>query len=150
MSKKAKAGIIAGVIVIVVVVLCVTLHHKHPDKITYEYSRVVRGDISTSITATGTVEPVTQVEVGTQVSGIVDKIYVDYNSVVKKGQVIAELDKINLTNELASRKCNLDIAKTKYEYQLKEYTRTKTLYDKNMISESEYDAVFYTYKKSQK
>ena len=69
-------------------------------KTEFETTKVEMGDIHTSITATGTIEPVTSVTVGTQVSGIVSKLYVDYNSEVKRGQVIAELDKTNLTSEL--------------------------------------------------
>ena len=61
---------------------------KAQHKVTYETAVVTRGEISESITATGTIEPVTEVEVGTQVSGIIDKIYADYNSVVTKGQLI--------------------------------------------------------------
>ena len=61
-------------------------------KVSYSTSVIEKQNISTSITATGTIEPVTEVEVGTQVSGIIDRIYVDYNSIVEKGQVIAELD----------------------------------------------------------
>ena len=63
---------------------------------------VTKGNVSNFITATGTIEPVTEVEVGTQVSGIIDKIYVDYNSVVKKGELIAEMDKVTLQSELQS------------------------------------------------
>ena len=68
---------------------------KH--KVTYETATVIKGEISESITATGTIEPVTEVEVGTQVSGIIDKIYADYNSVVTKGQLIAEMPNTNIS-----------------------------------------------------
>ena len=65
---------------------------KH--KVTYATATVSKGEISESVTATGTIEPVTEVEVGTQVSGIIDKIYVDYNAAVTKGQLIAEMDRV--------------------------------------------------------
>lgn len=116
---------------------------KH--KVSYETAQVAKGNISNSVTATGTVEPVTQVEVGTQVSGIVNKLYVDYNSEVKKGEVIAELDKTNLLNELASKKSTQLTAKTEYEYQLKNYTRMKTLHEKQLISDTDYETAWYTY-----
>lgn len=119
---------------------------KH--KVTYETKQVAKGNISTSVTATGTVEPVTQVEVGTQVSGIVNKLYVDYNSEVKKGEVIAELDKTNLLNELASKKSTLANSKTEYEYQLKNYTRVKTLHEKQLVSDTDYETALYTYEKA--
>ena len=72
---------------------------KH--KVMYASATVSKGDISNSVTATGTIEPVIEVEVGTQVSGIIDKIYVDYNSVVTKGQLIAEMDRVTLQSRLS-------------------------------------------------
>ena len=75
---------------------------KAQNKVDFSTTAVKRGNISNSITATGTIEPVTEVQVGTQVSGIIDKIYVDYNSVVKRGQLIAEMDKVTLLSDLQS------------------------------------------------
>lgn len=106
-------------------------------------------DITTSVTATGTIEPVTSVEVGTQVSGIVSKLYVDYNSVVKAGQVIAELDKTNLMSELSSTQANLKSAECDYEYQKKNYERMKVLYEKGLISTDDYDKAHLSFTKSQ-
>ena len=77
---------------------------KESSKIAFKTARVESGVITNYVTATGTIEPVTSVTVGTQVSGIVAKLYVDYNSIVKKGQVIAELDKTNLISELNTAK----------------------------------------------
>lgn len=97
------------------------------------------------MTATGTVEPVTQVEVGTQVSGIIDKLYADYNDQVKAGQLIAEMDKVTLQAELESAQAQLASSKTEYEYQTKNYARTKTLHEKQLVSDAEYDQAFYLY-----
>ena len=119
---------------------------KH--KVTYATATVSKGDISNSVTATGTIEPVTEVEVGTQVSGIIDKIYVDYNSVVTKGQLIAEMDRITLQSELASQKATYDGAKAEYEYQQKNYTRSKGLHEKSLISDTDYEQALYNYQKS--
>ena len=113
--------------------------------VTLETARAERIDISNSVTATGTVEPVTKVEVGTQVSGIIDRLYADYNDIVKAGQVIAEMDKVNLQAELASSQAQLSAAKTEFEYREKEYDRIKTLHDKELVSDSEYDSAFYQY-----
>ena len=113
--------------------------------VTLETARTERIDISNSVTATGTVEPVTKVEVGTQVSGIIDRLYADYNDIVKAGQVIAEMDKVNLQAELASSQAQLSAAKTEFEYREKEYDRIKTLHDKELVSDSEYDSAFYQY-----
>ena len=79
-----------------------------------ETAKVGRSSISNTVTATGTVEPVTEVEVGTQVSGIIDKLYADYNDVVKAGQLIAEMDKVNLKAELASAEAQLASSKVFY------------------------------------
>lgn len=108
-------------------------------QVTYTKAKVTRGDISTSITATGTIEPVTKVEVGTQVSGIISKIYVDYNSVVKKGQVIAELDKTNLLSELASAKSQLANAQSDLDYQQANYDRYAALFEKGLVSANDYE-----------
>lgn len=113
--------------------------------VSLETAQVQRIDISSSVTATGTVEPVTKVEVGTQVSGIISKLYVDYNDIVKAGQVIAEMDKVNLQAELSAANAQLATAKTEYEYQEKEYNRMKTLHDKELVSDSEFDQAQYQY-----
>lgn len=119
---------------------------KH--KVTYATATVSKGDISNSVTATGTIEPVTEVEVGTQVSGIIDKIYVDYNSEVTKGQLIAEMDRVTLQSELASQQATYDGAKAEYEYQKKNYERNKGLHDKSLISDTEYEESLYNYQRA--
>lgn len=113
-----------------------------------ETAKVGRSSISNTVTATGTVEPVTEVEVGTQVSGIIDKLYADYNDVVKAGQLIAEMDKVNLKAELASAQAQLASSKSEYEYQQKNYARNKVLFDKKLISDSDYETATYNYEKA--
>ena len=117
-------------------------------KVTYNSAPAQRQDISTSITATGTIEPVTEVEVGTQVSGIIDKIYVDYNSEVKRGQIIAELDKTNLLSKLASAQSNLSNAKSDLAFQTANFKRYQTLYDKGLVSTNDYENAKLTYDKA--
>lgn len=119
---------------------------KH--KVTYATATVRKGDISNSVTATGTIEPVTEVEVGTQVSGIIDKIYVDYNSEVKKGQLIAEMDRVTLQSELASQQATYDGAKAEYEYQKRNYERNQGLHAKALISDMDYEQSLYNYQKA--
>lgn len=106
----------------------------------------IPANIENSVTATGTIEAVKTVTVGTQVSGIIDKLFVDYNSVVKKGQVIAELDKQNLQSQLNSSKAqlsqaqaNLASAQSDLAYQKANYQRNKTLYDKGLISANDFE-----------
>ena len=113
-----------------------------------ETATVKRIDMSKEVTATGTVEPIVNVEVGTQVSGIISKIYVDYNSVVKKGDILAELDRVTLQSELTSQRATMQAAKVEFEYQQKSYNRSKELHDKRMISDSEYDQAYYNYEKA--
>ncbi|MBQ6751576.1 MAG: efflux RND transporter periplasmic adaptor subunit [Bacteroidaceae bacterium] len=117
-------------------------------KVNYSTSPVEKQNISTSITATGTIEPVTEVEVGTQVSGIIDRIYVDYNSEVHRGQVIAELDKTNLLSELASAQSNLSNAQSSLNYQSANYKRYKTLYDKGLVSANDYENAKLSYEQA--
>ena len=110
-GKKGWIGIgVVAVIVIFALVKCTG--GKKEEKISFDTAKVEKTNIQTSITATGTIEPVTSVTVGTQVSGIVSHLYVDYNSVVKKGQVIAELDRTNLISELNTTKANLSSAQS--------------------------------------
>ena len=107
--------------------------------------RVVNGNITTTITATGTVEPITQVEVGTQVSGVVEKIYVDYNSVVTEGQLIAELDKTNLNASLTQMQASYDNAVSQRNFTKTIYDRQKVLYENQVISKSDFDEATYNY-----
>lgn len=146
---KKKNLIIIGIVVVLgagAYFLLPGTKSKH--NVTYQTVTVSRNSISSSVGATGTVEPVTQVEVGTQVSGIVSKIYADYNSEVKKGDIIAELDKINLLNELASKKSNLANAKTEFDYQEKNYNRIKMLHEKSLVSDTDYESAWYNYERA--
>ena len=111
-------------------------------------TKASRSSIENSVTATGTVEPVVKVEVGTQVSGIIDKIHVDFNSVVTKGQLLAEMDMVNLQAELVSKNADLASSKTEYEYQQSNYARSKALHDKQLISETDFETATYNYEKA--
>ena len=119
------------------------------NEVSYETTKVEKATITSSVTATGTIEPVTKVEVGTQVSGIISRIYVDYNSVVKKGQVIAELDRTNLISELNSAGSNLNAAKSELDYQKLNHQRMQTLYEKGLISANEYETAKLGYDQAQ-
>ena len=87
----------------------------------------------------------TEVQVGTQVSGIIDKLFVDYNSEVRKGQIIAEMDKVTLESEVKSAQAAYDGNKAEYKFQEKNYNRSRGLYEKNLISDSEYEQAEYNY-----
>lgn len=147
---KKKIIIIAVAVVAIAVAAFVLLRGgKEKGKVQFELTRVEQASISTSVTATGTVEAVTTVDVGTQVSGIVSKLYVDYNSTVKKGQVIAELDRTNLESEVASQQATVRSAQSELDYQQKNYARYAELYKKQLVSASEYDVALQSYRKAQ-
>lgn len=146
--KAKKIIAIAVVLVVAGGVVWLFTGKSKKREIVYDTAVVEKSDISNSITATGTIEPVTEVQVGTQVSGIIDKIYVDYNSVVTKGQLIAEMDRVTLQSELASQQAAYDGAKAEYEYQTKNYERNKRLHEKSLISDTEYEQALYDYQKA--
>ena len=143
--KNKKLWIALGVVALAIVAYFLLSGGKKEEKVEFETAKVDKGNIHTTITATGTIEPVTSVTVGTQVSGIVSKLYVDYNSVVKKGQVIAELDKTNLISELTAQRANLSSAQSSLNYQQANYNRYKTLYDKGLVSANEYENALLQY-----
>ena len=147
-KKKLIICISVAIAIIAAVTIFMRSNKRQPITIIYETAKVERATISNSVTATGTIEPVNKVEVGTQVSGIISKIYVDYNSIVKKGQVIAELDKINLESELASAKANLASSKSELDYQETNYKRLNALHDKGFISDDDFDIADLSYKKA--
>ena len=155
MKKISKVWIAAGVIVAVAIVAWLMSGGKKKEDVQFVTEKVAKSTIQNSITATGTIEAVTSVTVGTQVSGIVNKLYVDYNSVVKKGQVIAELDKTNLVSALNAAKANLQSAKANQQsaqanlnYQLANYNRYKTLYQKGLVSANDYESAHLSYQQA--
>lgn len=143
-----KSWITIGVIAVILIAWFFLRGGKKEEKITFETAKVENTSIHTSITATGTIEPVTSVTVGTQVSGIVSHLYVDYNSVVKKGQVIAELDRTNLISELNTSKANLSSAQSTAAYEQANYNRYKTLYEKGLVSADEFESAQLSYLKA--
>ena len=148
MNNKNTWIIVAAVAVIGIITYLTLSGDKKEEKVEFETAQAVMGNIQTTITATGTIEPVTSVTVGTQVSGIVSKLYVDYNSVVKKGQIIAELDKTNLTSELNTARANLSSAQSTLNYEQTNYSRYQKLYDKGLVSADEYETARLSYLKA--
>lgn len=145
MKKLSKVWLVVAVVIIVAIVAWALSGSKKEELISFETAAVAPANIMNSITATGTIEPVTSVTVGTQVSGIVSKLYVDYNSVVKKGQVIAELDKTNLMSQLNSAKTQLATAQSQLNYQTTNFNRYKTLYQKGLVAADDFDSAKLSY-----
>lgn len=149
MSKKSKKiGLAAVAVVAVGIIVWLFAGKKEKNSISFETEKVVRTTIQNSITATGTIEPVTSVTVGTQVSGIVAHLYVDYNSEVRRGQVIAELDKTNLMSELNTAKANLNSVQSALNYQSSNFNRYKTLFEKGLVSADEFESARLSYQQA--
>ena len=146
--KNKKIWWAVGAVVLIALAVWLLSGGKKEEKVSFETAKIEKQDIHTSITATGTIEPVTSVTVGTQVSGIVAKLYVDYNSVVKKGQVIAELDKTNLISELNRAKADLSSAQSTLNYETANFKRYQTLFDKGLVSANDYENARLTYDKA--
>lgn len=150
--KISKVWILVAIVVVLAVVAFLLSGNKKKEQVQFNTAEVAPANIVNTVSATGTIEPVTSVTVGTQVSGIVSKLYVDYNSVVKKGQVIAELDKSNLTSELNSAKASLEQSKaslasaeSSLSYQTANFRRNKALYQKGLISGNDYESARLSY-----
>lgn len=150
MKKKIFSKVWIAMILVVVIAVAAWLLSggKKEEQINFKQEKVATHTLQNSITATGTIEAVTSVTVGTQVSGIVNKLYVDYNSVVKKGQVIAELDKTNLISELNTAKANLASTESNLSYQSANMKRYQTLYKKGLVSADEYENALLAYRQA--
>ena len=146
--KISKIWIAVIVIVVIAVAAWALSGGNKEEEINFKEEAVKTETLQNSVTATGTIEAVTSVTVGTQVSGIVNKLYVDYNSQVKKGQVIAELDKTNLLSELNTAKANLASATSNLSYQAANMNRYQTLYKKGLVSADEYENALLTYRQA--
>lgn len=154
-KKISKVWYIVAALVVIALLVWLLSSTKSTEEVSFTTEKVAAANIQNSITATGSIEPVTSVTVGTQVSGIVSKLYVDYNSEVKKGQIIAELDKSNLTSQLNTAKAQLQqskaqlaSAKSDLAYQSTNYKRYKTLYDKGLVSADDYETARLSYQTS--
>lgn len=144
--KKNKVIIISVLSIAVLAIGLYAFKKKTPiDASHLETTKLSLNKITTTVTATGTIDPIIEIAVGTQVSGIISKIYVDFNSAVKKGQILAELDKTNLQSDYNSQLLNLNARKTDYEFQQKNFKRSKELHDKNMISDVDFETAKYNF-----
>lgn len=146
--KISKVWIAMTVVVIIAVAAWALSGGKEKEEINFKQEKVSLQTLQNSVTATGTIEAVTSVTVGTQVSGIVNKLYVDYNSQVKKGQVIAELDKTNLLSELNTAKANMASAQSQLNYQSANMKRYQALYQKGLVSADDYENALLTYRQA--
>ncbi|MBR2771583.1 MAG: efflux RND transporter periplasmic adaptor subunit [Bacteroidales bacterium] len=151
MKKKRRIGlIIFGIVVAAIAAIVIVKATKSANKELVIRTHVVAEyTVENTVTATGTIEPVETVEVGTQVSGKVEKIYVDFNDVVKKGQLMAELDKQTLNQSLSRAKASLTSAESQLNYAKLTYERTKQLYESNAATLAAYQDAQNTYTQAQ-
>jgi len=151
MKKKRKIWlIILAVVVVAIATIIIIKAMKSANKELVIRTHVVgEYTVENTVTATGTIEPVETVEVGTQVSGKVEKIYVDFNDVVKKGQLMAELDKQTLNQSLSRAKASLTSAESQLNYAKLTYERTKQLYESNAATLAAYQEAQNTYTQAQ-
>ncbi|MFQ6038478.1 MAG: efflux RND transporter periplasmic adaptor subunit [Candidatus Aminicenantales bacterium] len=147
-----KKKIIITVIILVAIagiVFGLTMFNRNGSKVQkYEKAVVDRGDIVALVDTTGTLNPVTIVDVGSQVSGKIAKIYVDFNSQVKEGQVIAELDQSTFITRIKQNEANflrsqasVEKARVNLENTKKKYERIKSLFEKNLVSYEEFETI---------
>jgi HlyD family secretion protein len=144
MKKNRKWWILGGVVVVVCIALILILGGSSKSEVQFRFDAVSKGDIQVFVTATGTINPVVTVEVGTQVSGIVAKLYADYNSIVKNGQVIAQIDTTFLVQSVKDAEATLEKALAQQADSKRSFERVKTLYDRNLESQASYDAALTT------
>ena len=141
-----KAVLIFSVFTLILIALFGFLRMNNTsEQIQFETEIISTGDINSSITATGSLEAITTVEVGTQVSGIIQKIFVDFNSVVKNGQTIAILDTTMLYSSLLSVKADVQQKSANLEYTGENLERVKMLFESTSVAESDYDQAIYNY-----
>jgi HlyD family secretion protein len=144
--KRKKIILYSVIILLVSAIGYWSLKKEKTQQVTsYTTAQVKIGSIQNTVTATGTIQPVKQVDVGTQVSGVIKKLYVDYNSVVKQGQLLAELDKTPLLEQLASSQADLQMATVQLTYQEANYNRIKALFNKKAVSETDYETALFQY-----
>ena len=151
MKKKTKIWlIILGILAFAIAVSCIVKATKSANKELVIRTHVVgEYTVENTVTATGTIEPVETVEVGTQVSGKVEKIYVDFNDVVKKGDLLAELDKQTLNQSVSRAKASLTSAESQLNYSRLTYERTKQLYEANAATLAAYQDAQNSYTQAQ-
>ena len=152
MSKKKskKWLIILGVVAAVIIGIIIVKSTKSSKKELVIRTHVVKEyTVENTVTATGTIEPVETVEVGTQVSGKVEKIYVDFNDVVKKGQLLAELDKLTLNQNVSRAKASLTSAESQLNYAKLTFERTQQLYEANAATLAAYQEAQNSYTQAQ-
>lgn len=145
MKRKVLLISLTVLTVVAVIIFAFKPFGGNKSSVTFETVKVEKGSITNTVTATGTIKAITTVEVGTQVSGIIKEIFVDFNDVVKEGQVIAKIDETNLLEQLRQAQASLDQALAQLRYHEATYNRIKVLYEKNLVAQADYDQALLNY-----
>ncbi len=140
-----KLLIVAPVVVLAAVAVLFFKGRTSKSEAKFVTAALGKGDISITVTATGALEAMTTVQVGSQISGTIAALYADFNDNVKKGQVLAQLDPTFLKAQFAQAQADLERETTSAELSRREYERAVTLFETNMISESERDVTLNNY-----
>ena len=149
-KKNIKWIVILGIVVVALCVIFIVRSAKSGNKELVIRTHVVGTyTVENTVTATGTIEPVETVEVGTQVSGKVETIYVDFNSVVKKGDLLCELDKLTLNESVSRAQANLTSSESQLKYAKLAFERTKQLYEANAATLADFESAQNTYTQAQ-
>ena len=146
--KKKRWFIIVLIIAMAVIGYFYTKPKIEAKKLVYTYTSLQKGDIEASVSSTGTLEAINTVDIGTQISGTVAKIYVDFNERVRAGQLLAEMDMKLLNASLQSAKANLAVSRAQLNQAEDQYKRDKVLFEKEVIAEQEYNNSKYRYEQA--
>jgi HlyD family secretion protein len=148
MKKKTLIIIAVVSVLAIAAILALKPFSKKETAINFNTVKVEKGSISNTVTATGIIEAIKTVNVGTQVSGIINHIYVDFNDQVKQGQLLAKLDETPLRTQLAQSQSSVDQATSQLHFEEATYYRLKVLYDKKLIAQTDYDQALYNFENS--
>jgi HlyD family secretion protein len=143
--KKKYWITLTAVVIILAIGAWFWFGKKSSSTMQWRTGKVEKGDLKVVVTATGTLSADTTVQVGTQVSGVIDKIFVDFNSVVKKGQVVAVLDTTYLASSVEDANAAMYRAQIQVDLTKLTYTRDKELLDEKVIAQSDYDQAYSAY-----
>jgi HlyD family secretion protein len=145
-----KSYLIYGSVIVIIIAGVILLFARNKSQsYNFRFDKVSQGDLTVYVTATGTINAVISVDVGTQVSGIIAKLYADFNSIVKKGQLIAQIDSTFLVQSVKDAEASLDRAQAQLNDSKRSYERTSELYKKGLESELNYSAAMTSYESNQ-
>jgi len=145
--KKVK-WIIAIILIVIVIFYVVFDKKMNVSNLEYTYTNIEKGTIELSVLSTGSLEAINTVEIGTQISGTVKEIYVDYNDKVKAGQLLAEMDLKLLNTSLMSAQANLNLNKTKFNQAKEEFERAEFLFEEKVISQQQFSNAKYNFEQA--